>query len=176
MIKGGNLTATSWFAIACLSIGGVTTEAAAAQKKTVATSKAEVGSKQIDRGRYLAKIAGCNDCHTPGYLMSNGKVPEAQWLTGDTFGWRGPWGTTYPVNLRLYMQTLSEDEWLKKAATVETRPPMPWYVLREMTKDDLRALYRYIRHLGSAGGPAPAWVPPDKEPKPPYATFPAPPK
>jgi len=45
-----------------------------------------------------------------------------------------------------------------------------------MTRDDLRALYRYIRHLGPAGEPAPAWLPPDKEPKPPYATFPAPPK
>ena len=53
---------------------------------------------------------------------------------------------------------------------------MPWYALRDMTKEDLRALYGFNRHLGPAGGPAPAWVPPDKEPKPPYATFPAPPK
>lgn len=32
--------------------------------------------KQVERGRYLLKIAGCNDCHTPGYLMAEGKVPE----------------------------------------------------------------------------------------------------
>ena len=176
MIEGRIFTATLWFAMACLSLGGAATEAATAQTAAGAKPTTATASKQIDRGRYLAKIAGCNDCHTPGYLMSNGKVPEAQWLTGDSFGWRGPWGTTYAVNLRVYMQSLSEEEWLKKAATVETRPPMPWYVLREMTKDDLRALYRYIRHLGPAGGPAPAWVPPDQEPKPPYATFPAPPK
>ena len=24
--------------------------------------------KSLDRGRYLVKIAGCNDCHTPGYM------------------------------------------------------------------------------------------------------------
>jgi hypothetical protein len=24
-------------------------------------------ARLIERGRYLAKIAGCNDCHTPGY-------------------------------------------------------------------------------------------------------------
>jgi hypothetical protein len=109
-------------------------------------------------------------------MEKSGKVPEKDWLTGDSFGWRGPWGTTYAVNVRLYMQGMTEDEWLKKATTVETRPPMPWWVFREMTRDDLRAIYRYVRHLGPAGQPAPAYVPPDKEPKPPYATFPAPPK
>ena len=36
------------------------------------------GDAQVQRGRYLVKIAGCNDCHTPGYAMSGGKVPEAQ--------------------------------------------------------------------------------------------------
>ena len=40
-------------------------------------------SKSLDRGRYLVKIAGCNDCHTPGYAEIAGKVPEDQWLTGD---------------------------------------------------------------------------------------------
>ncbi len=135
-----------------------------------------VSSKSIERGRYLVMIAGCNDCHTPGYMAMSGKVPEAEWLTGDSFGWRGPWGTTYAVNLRTYMQTLSEEEWLKKAATLEARPPMPSYNLHAMAKDDLRAIYRYIRHAGAAGQPAPAYVPPDKEPPPPYATFPAAPK
>ena len=46
-------------------------------------------SPGVERGRYLAKIGGCNDCHTPGYIMKNGQVPEQQWLTGDTLGWRG---------------------------------------------------------------------------------------
>jgi mono/diheme cytochrome c family protein len=176
MITGRNFMAASLVAATCLSIGGVATRSAIAQTTAGTAAKPAADGKAIDRGRYLAKIAGCNDCHTPGYMEKNGKVPEAQWLTGDSFGWRGPWGTTYPVNLRLYMQTLTEDEWLKAAATMEARPPMPWYVFREMTRDDLRALYRFIRHLGPAGQQAPAYVPPDKEPKPPYATFPAPPK
>ena len=53
--------------------------------------------KSLDRGRYLVKIAGCNDCHTRGYAETAGKVPEKQWLTGDQLGWRGPWGTTYEI-------------------------------------------------------------------------------
>jgi mono/diheme cytochrome c family protein len=57
---------------------------------------------QVERGRYLIKIGGCNDCHTAGYAPAGGKVPESQWLTGDALCWRGPWGTTYATNLRLY--------------------------------------------------------------------------
>ena len=44
-------------------------------------------SDALKRGKYLVMIGGCNDCHTPGYLMSEGKTPENEWLTGDSFGW-----------------------------------------------------------------------------------------
>jgi mono/diheme cytochrome c family protein len=126
----------------------------------------------VARGRYLVQVAGCNDCHTPNYPQAGGKVPEKEWLTGDALGWRGPWGTTYPINLRLYMQDLTEEQWVKKAKTLQTRPPMPWFNVRDMTTRDLRALYRYVRHLGPAGKPAPAYVPPDKTPPPPFVQFP----
>jgi mono/diheme cytochrome c family protein len=126
----------------------------------------------VERGRYVVTIGGCNDCHTPNYAPSGGKVPEKEWLTGDALGWRGPWGTTYPTNLRLYMQDLSEDQWVKKAKSLMARPPMPWFNVRAMTARDLRAMYRYIRHLGPAGKPAPAYVPPEKTPPPPFVQFP----
>jgi mono/diheme cytochrome c family protein len=130
----------------------------------------------IKRGRYLVQIGGCNDCHTAGYAPTGGKVPEAQWLLGDALGWNGPWGTTYASNLRLYMQDLTEDQWVKKAKSLNARPPMPWFNVRDMTTADLRAMYRYIRHLGPAGKPAPAYLPPDKTPPEPVVRFPAPPK
>jgi mono/diheme cytochrome c family protein len=127
---------------------------------------------QVKRGRYLVQIGGCNDCHTPAYPAKGGKVPEAEWLTGDALGWHGPWGTTYATNLRLYMQDLAEEQWVKKAKTLNARPPMPWFNVRDMTTSDLRAMYRYIRHLGPAGKPAPAYLPPDKTPPQPYVAFP----
>ena len=130
----------------------------------------------IARGRYISQIGGCNDCHTPGYGPSGGKVPETQRLTGDALGWHGPWGTTYPTNLRLYFQGITEGQWLKKAKTLNARPPMPWFNVRAMTDADLRALYRYVRHLGPAGKPAPAYLPPDQAPSGPVVEFPAPPK
>jgi len=86
-------------------------------------------SQTVDRGKYLVTIAGCNDCHTTGFLASEGKTPEDLWLTGDSFGWRGPWGTTYGSNLRIVVQALSEDQWVTLARNLTARPPMPWFAL-----------------------------------------------
>jgi mono/diheme cytochrome c family protein len=132
-------------------------------------------AETVERGRYLVTITGCNDCHTAGYLASEGQTPEEQWLTGDTFGWRGPWGTTYGPNLRIVVQAISEDQWVTLAKNLTARPTMPWFALRKMKDEDLRAMYQFIRHLGPGGEPAPAYVPPDQEPDPPYALFPPPP-
>lgn len=137
--------------------------------------RASTPESSIDRGRYLVKVAGCNDCHTAGYAQTGGKVAEAQWLTGDALGWQGPWGTTYPTNLRLQLQTYSEAQWMTYARTMRSRPPMPWFALHDMTDTDLRALYRYIRSLGPAGTPAPAYLAPGEVPKGPAIRFPAPP-
>jgi mono/diheme cytochrome c family protein len=126
---------------------------------------------QVARGRYLIAIAGCNDCHTPGYHFS-GEADESTWLTGDVVGFHGPWGTTYPPNLRLTVQNLTEEQWLVFARTPR-RPMMPWWALRDMTDEDVVAIYRYIRHLGPAGKPAPAALPPGVEPPEPVIRAPA---
>lgn len=129
----------------------------------------------IKQGRYLTQIAGCNDCHTPGYMESGGTVPESTWLTGDVLGWNGPWGTTYASNLRLILPKLSEADWLKLAKNTQYRPPMPWFALRDMSERDLRAIYQFVKQLGPAGNPAPAYLPPGKTPTGPYVLFPTPP-
>jgi mono/diheme cytochrome c family protein len=122
------------------------------------------------------KIGGCNDCHTAGYAHAGGAVPESEWLKGDRVGWKGPWGTTYAPNLRISLSALSEDQWVQYAHNAKLRPPMPWFNLHAMTERDLRDLHRYVRALGPAGEPAPAYVPPTVEPQGPVITFPAPPK
>ncbi len=127
------------------------------------------------RGKYIVEIGGCNDCHTAGFALSDATTPESEWLAGDLLGFRGPWGTTYAINLRSYMQQLSEDNWVTVAKTLKTRPPMPWWALNAMTEDDLRALYRYIKSLGPVDYEVPAYVPPGQEPSTPYVQWPAPP-
>ena len=130
---------------------------------------------QVERGRYLVAITGCNDCHTEGYAPSGGQIPESQWLLGSRLGYRGDWGTTYAANLRLYMQAMSEDEWVKKARTMQTRPPMPWFGLHRFKDSDLRAMHAFVRSLGAPGEPAPAALGPGQEAKGPVVVFPGPP-
>lgn len=129
----------------------------------------------VERGRYLVAIAGCNDCHTPGYPERAGNVPEAEWLIGTPLGWHGPWGTTYAINLRLFASRMTEGQWLDRVRTVEPKPPMPWFNLRAMADADLIAIYRFIRNLGPAGAEAPKALPPTAPPPRPYVDFPGPP-
>lgn len=124
----------------------------------------------VERGRYVVSTSGCNDCHTVGYSESGGTVPMEQWLTGSPVGFRGPWGTTYPANLRLVVQSLDEAQWLRTARR-EMRPPMPWFSLRDMSDEDLRAVYAFIRSLGGSGGAVPEYAPPGVAVSTPYIDF-----
>ena len=139
------------------------------------TNAAPTDAPLLARGEYLVRISGCNDCHTPGYAETGGNVPQAQWLVGSPMGWHGPWGTTYPANLRLKLQDMDEAAWLAYSASLHTRPPMPDLAIRTMTEEDRRALYRFVRSLGPAGQPAPAYLPPGQAPNPPYVDWVLPP-
>lgn len=117
-------------------------------------------------GRYFILIGGCNDCHTPGWRESKGALPEAQWLTGSANGFTGPWGTSYPYNLRLMVQQMSEEKWVDTFMTKQANPPMPWfnYTADKLNRADAVSTYRFIRQLGPAGAPAPKFVPPASPP------------
>jgi hypothetical protein len=49
---------------------------------------------------------------------------------------------------------------------------MPWFNVQAMTEQDLRDLYQYVKSLGVSGNQSPAFVPPDKQPKPPFVQWP----
>jgi hypothetical protein len=99
-------------------------------------------------------------------------VPESAWLTGDALGYKGAWGTSYPANQRLLITSMTRDEWIKYAKSLETRPPMPWFTLRATSERDLSAMYAYMKTLGPAGKPAPVYVPPGQQPAGPVVQFP----
>lgn len=138
-----------------------------------ASDKAKTVAKTPEQqGKYLVMIGGCNDCHTPGYMESDGKSPaESEWLTGSPVGFRGPWGTTFPSNLRLFVEETSEDDFVKIAKSRKLKPPMPWPSLNNMDEEDLRAIHAYIKSLGPKGQRAPEYVEPDQEPAFPYFEF-----
>jgi mono/diheme cytochrome c family protein len=150
--------------------------AAAPIQSAETKSAGKTDARQIERGRYLVTLGNCNDCHTAGYAPGDGKTPEKDWLLGDELGFRGPWGTTYPTNLRLSLSKMTEDQWVHYARHLKARPPMPWFTLNQWSDADLRSLYQYVRHLGPAGKPAPNALPPEQKPQGPVIQWPAPPK
>lgn len=137
---------------------------------TAGAAGSDAAKRTLERGRYLAVIGGCNDCHTAGYPERAGAVPVSDWLTGNAVGFQGPWGTAYPGNLRLLAQSLTEAQW-KARARSPMRPPMPWFNLKTMNDADLGAIYQFIRSLGAKGQLAPAYVPPGKPVHAPYIEF-----
>lgn len=154
------------------SIAALGYAAFASSVATAATATTNDAAGMIERGRYLARTSGCNDCHTPHYAETGGGVAEREWLVGSDVGWRGPWGTTYPSNLRNFVQSINADQWVTLARNAKLRPPMPWFALRDMSEYDLRALYCFIHELGPRGTSAPAWLPPGRTPQGPYIAFP----
>lgn len=152
--------------LAILMIGCTTK----ADKEVVATPHLK-WEDPIEAGKYLVTIAGCNDCHTDGYLMTGGLVPEEDWLTGSAIGWRGPWGTTYPTNLRLRTQEWDEETWVKTLKNRKDLPPMPWMNVNKMSEEDMRSIYAYIKSLGPKGEHVPLAVAPDVEPETPFLSL-----
>ncbi len=94
-------------------------------KSTPDNQKSNGGFKdQVEYGRHLVAIIGCNDCHTPKKMTAMGPVPDTSLLlsghpanspfpdvnrkemeakglavTGDLTAWAGPWGISYADNL-----------------------------------------------------------------------------
>ena len=124
-----------------------------------------------DRGRYLVKSMGCNDCHTPGYQKGK-SVPEEDWLTGENLGFRDPSGTTYPTNLRLLLNSMSEDDWTVFAREMSQNVPMESVLLPRASEHDLRAIYQFVKYLGPKGDPAPSRLPAGVTPTTEYIEFP----
>lgn len=177
--NGGHMQARQASGIFALififSAGSTVINSAVAQATKPASASS--AATQIERGRYLLNVGSCNDCHTAGFAPSDGKVPEKEWLLGSgPLGFRGPWGTTYAPNLRLTLSKLTEDGWVNYAKALKTRPPMPWFNLNRWSDSDLRAFYQYVKQLGPVGAGTQAYLPADKNPKPPYIQWPAAPK
>jgi mono/diheme cytochrome c family protein len=98
----------------------------------------------IAAGRYLVVVTGCNHCHTQGWQESNGHVPEARWLDGG----HAPPNVPTP-NLRTMVRTMSEASFVQLFRTNQPPGAMPFYNLRTLSDVDLKAIYAYIKSLGT---------------------------
>lgn len=141
---------------------------------TLAASHGAVAeSSQIDRGKYLVSLGGCNDCHTPGYFL--GKPDMERFLGGSDVGFEVPGqGVFYGPNLTPDGETglgkWSTEE-IVTAITAGQRPdgrvlapPMPWHAFANLTPEDSTAIAVYLKSLPPVKNKVPGPFGPKEKP------------
>jgi mono/diheme cytochrome c family protein len=111
---------------------------------------------RVERGEYLVRFGGCNDCHTPGYFL--GKPESSRFLGGSDVGFDLPGiGTFVGPNLTPDKETglgnWSKDQ-IITAIQTGVRPDgrvlapiMPWRAFAGLTKSDAGAIADYLKSL-----------------------------
>ena len=140
---------------------------------TVPSGPAQAADKQaIARGKYLVGIAGCNDCHTPGYFF--GKPDMTRFLGGSEVGFEMPGlGVFYGPNLTPDRET-GLGAWtaaqVATAITKGTRPDgrilapiMPSHAFASLTQSDTRAIVAYLQSLPPVKNKVPGPFGPDEK-------------
>ena len=89
--------------------------------------------------------------------------------TGTAFA--GPWGVTYAANLtpdensglgiwteEMFLAALKTGKHM--GTSREIQPPMPWYSYSQMTDEDLRAIFAYLKSIPALPNHVPDYQPP----------------
>src|SRR5262245_25179861 len=136
-------------------------------------SVATAADPQIERGKYLASLGGCMDCHNPGYFF--GKPDMARYLGGSEVGFEIPGlGIFHGPNLTPDKETglgnWSTEE-IVTAIQTGTRPDgrvlapiMPWRPLSHLTKADATAIAEYLKSLPAVNNRVPGPFGPTENP------------
>ena len=115
----------------------------------------------VGKGKYLARIGGCFFCHSP--IEQGVPIPGKEFAGGHEFTIPG-FGVTRASNLTADNETgigaWSKEDWISRfkaygdstyqlpaVAAGEMQSPMPWTLLKDMTEEDLGAIYTYLRTL-----------------------------
>ena len=160
---------TRWFAsFAVAAALGATAFVGACSKQAPGGGGAMTAEDKIARGRYLAAVTGCGDCHTPGSLY--GAPDTTRLLSGSELGWQGPWGVSYARNLTPDQPT-GIGAWTEAQIVTAIRegrrpdgspilPPMPWPDFAHFTDDDAAAIAAYLKGIPSVDHKVPDRIPP----------------
>lgn len=105
-------------------------------------------SDRVSRGRYLTRVGSCLDCHTPEDQMHR-KIKGMEFAGGrqiEGFPARSANITPDPSGISYY----NEDLFIRVIRTGHVgarplNPPMPWWVFRNMSDEDLKSIFAYLR-------------------------------
>lgn len=132
-----------------------------------------MGSQGPDEDKAML-LAG----HPEGKPLPPPPALAGPWLTAATWdqtAWTGPWGISYATNLTPDENTgigsWSEETFVRSLRTGRhmgvsrpVLPPMPWRSLKNLTDDDLRAIYAFLRTIPPVHNRVPDSVPPGAGP------------
>ena len=147
--------------------------ALAATAIVASLSSAALAQDAVARGKYLAVVGGCTDCHTPGFFF--GKPDEKRYLGGSEVGFEIPGlGVFHGPNLTPDKETglgSWSDAEIITALTTGVRPDkrilapiMPWKALAQLTKDDAMAIVAYLRSVPAVKNKVPGPFGPTQKP------------
>ena len=147
----------------------------AAMLSVSSPASAQQANAAVERGRYLVTITGCHDCHSPKIegmkpdltRALSGRPATTQLPTGtttevhaslDLTAWMGPWGYSIAANLTPDAATglgtrYTEASFIttmrtgKKPNGTPVMPPMPSDVYQNMTDEDLKAIFAYLKTI-----------------------------
>ena len=154
-----------------------------------------VAVDQIERGKYLVEIMGCNDCHSPKLMGPNGPYLDPDrvlsgypadrplppvpanaeaWalMTMDLTAAIGPWGTTFAANItsdesgignwteEQFERALKKGLYKGLEGSRPLLPPMPWQNYVNMSKEDVSAVFAYLKSTKPVANLVPAPIAP----------------
>jgi Cytochrome c len=104
------------------------------------------------------------------------RLPEGPWVwigSGTNTAFAGPWGVSYAFNLTPDPNTglgiWTEDLFIKTMRTGRhmgtsrpIKPPMPWQGLSNLTDEDLKAVFAYLRTIPPVRNHVPTALDPDE--------------
>ena len=120
------------------------------------------------------RLLSGHPANSPLPAIPKGVIGPTQWgalTTNDLTAWAGPWGVSFAYNLTpdiktgiggwtedLFIQTLRKGKFMGQSRDI--LPPMPWQSIGQMTDDDLKAIFAYLKSLPPIENPIPAPLPP----------------
>ena len=107
------------------------------------------------------------------------EIKPGKWYLGSSGmnAWVGPWGVSFAANLtpdtltgsgawteELFLKIIRSGKFMGSDAGRPIMPPMPWQNYSQMTDDDLKSIFAYLRTLKPISNSVPAYISQDMLP------------